>query len=156
MTSSASDKTLLIGLDGATFAVLDPLTRDGTMPFLASFIATGTRATLESTPHALTPPAWTTLVTGRTPGHHGVFDFVQVDRDGDPPGYSLITSADNHCETVWAIADRHGRRVTTLNFPCMFPPPALNGFVVPGFVPRSYLPRAVHPRGLYARLKQHP
>jgi predicted AlkP superfamily phosphohydrolase/phosphomutase len=38
----------------------------------------------------------------------------------------------------------------------MFPPPAIDGFVVPGFVPWRYLPRAVHPRDLYPRLKQLP
>ena len=86
-------------------------------------------------------------MTGRNPGNHGVFDFVRVERQGDHPGYSLATSADNHCETIWSIASRQGCRVTTLNFPCMFPPPEIHGFVVPGFVPWSYLPRAVHPRG---------
>jgi predicted AlkP superfamily phosphohydrolase/phosphomutase len=151
-----SHRVVLIGLDGATFSVLDPLMQDGVMPFLKELTTNGVRGVLYSTPHPLTPPAWTTLMTGRTPGNHGVFDFVRVERQGDHPGYSLATAADNQCETIWSIASRQGYRVTTLNFPCMFPPPEIHGFVVPGFVPRSYLSRAVHPRDLYRRLKAQP
>jgi len=36
-----SMKTLLIGLDGATFDVLDPLMEQGVMPFLKTFLAEG-------------------------------------------------------------------------------------------------------------------
>ena len=36
--------TLLIGLDGATFTILDPLMGDGTMPFLSEFTAHGGNA----------------------------------------------------------------------------------------------------------------
>jgi predicted AlkP superfamily phosphohydrolase/phosphomutase len=149
-------QVVLIGLDGATFSVLDPLMRDGVMPFLRDWLAGGVRSVLRSTSHPLTPPAWTTLMTGRNPGNHGVFDFVRVDMRSAQPSYALGTSADVRVETLWAMASRHGRRVTSLNFPSMFPPPAIHGFVVPGFVPWRYLPRAVHPRDLYPRLRNLP
>lgn len=156
MSEARARRVVLIGLDGATFAILDPLMRTGVMPFLKEFVAHGVRGVLHSTSHPLTPIAWTTLMTGRLPGNHGVFDFVRVDRRGDHPDYVLGTSADVRVETIWSIASRHGCRVTTLNFPCMFPAPSINGFVVPGFVPWTYLSRAVHPRELYPRLKALP
>ena len=96
------------------------------------------------------------MVTGRSPGNHGVYDFVRVERGGEHPSYTLTTAADVQCETIWSIASRHGCRVTSLNFPGMFPPPAIDGFVVPGFVPWNYLPRAVRPRDLYQRLTAQP
>lgn len=153
---SHPERVLLIGLDGATFSVLDPLIEDGTMPFLRDFLATGAHGPMISTPHCLTPAAWTTVMTGRSPGEHGVYDFVAVDRGGDHPTYTLTTATDCACETIWAIAHRHGRRVTVLNFPGTFPAPDIDGFVVPGFVPWNYLPRAVRPRDLYARLREQP
>jgi predicted AlkP superfamily phosphohydrolase/phosphomutase len=149
-------QVVLIGLDGATFSVLDPLMREGVMPFLRDWSAGGVRGVLRSTSHPLTPPAWTTLMTGRNPGNHGVFDFVRVDMRSAQPSYSLGTSADVRVETLWSMASRHGCRVASLNFPSMFPAPRINGFVVPGFVPWRYLPRAVHPRELYARLARLP
>src|SRR5215472_1873960 len=149
-------EVVLIGLDGATFTILDAMMRDGVMPFMRDWSATGVRAVLGSTAHPLTPIAWTTLMTGRHPGNHGVFDFVRVVAQEPQPSYVLGTSADVRVETLWAIASRHSLRVSCLNFPCMFPPPAINGFVVPGFVPWRYLSRAVYPRDLYRRLKSLP
>ena len=60
--------TLLIGLDGATFSVLDPYVERGVMPFLGSLTERGTRAGLRSIMPPLTPPAWTSMVTGKRPG----------------------------------------------------------------------------------------
>lgn len=148
--------TVLIGLDGATYTILEPLMQDGVMPFLRDFIANGVHGVLNSTTHPLTPPAWTSLMTGQTPGTHGIYDFVTVEWDGDHPGYRLLTSHDIKSETIWSIAGRQECKVTSLNFPCMFPPPEINGFLMPGFVPWQYLPRAVHPKGLYKRLKEQP
>ena len=50
-------RVLLIGLDGATFRVLDPLMRDGEMPFLRGLVESGARSELRSVIPALTPPA---------------------------------------------------------------------------------------------------
>lgn len=154
--STPDTRVLLLGLDGATFSILDPLIEQGVMPFLRSFMEGGARGILESTPHPLTPPAWTSMTTGRSPGNHGIFDFVRVEQRPDRPVYTLATSADIRCETLWSLASRQGRRVTALNFPVMFPAPQVDGFVVPGYVPWSYLSRAVHPRELYPRLRALP
>ena len=148
--------TVLVGWDGATFSVLEPFMRDGTMPFLARFAGGGVRGVLRSTIHPLTPAAWTSLMTGMSPGEHGVFDFVKADRRPDRCTYVLGTSGDVCAETVWSISGRARRRVICLNFPSMFPPPDIPGFVVPGFVPWRYLPRAVQPSSLFSRIKALP
>lgn len=149
-------QTVLIGLDGATFTLLDRLMSEGHMPSLRRFVETGVRADLLSTPNPFTPPAWTTLATGRGPGHHGIFDFVRVTVDGGRPQYIIATSQDVRCETIWSMASRQGRRVASLNFPLMFPVQPVDGYVVPGFVPWRHLRRNVHPPELYARLEALP
>jgi predicted AlkP superfamily phosphohydrolase/phosphomutase len=149
-------RTVLIGLDGATFTVLDPLMRDGTMPFLAGLADDGVRAELLSTPNPLTPPAWTTLMTGRTPGNHGIFDFVRITPTAGAPQFAIATSRDVRCETVWSMASRQGRTVTALNFPLMFPPRPVAGYVIPGFLPWRHLRRYVHPASLYDALQTLP
>jgi predicted AlkP superfamily phosphohydrolase/phosphomutase len=73
-------RALLIGLDGATFDVLDRLVAEGTMPFLGTLMSSGSSARLRTVVPPLTPPAWTSLVTGVPPGRHGIFDFVRVTR----------------------------------------------------------------------------
>jgi predicted AlkP superfamily phosphohydrolase/phosphomutase len=149
-------KALLIGLDGATFTILDPLMARGVMPFLRDFVARGVRAPLRSIIPALTPPAWTSLMTGKRPGGHGVFDFFQKEQ---PDGHHLrfATSQDVGAETIWSLATRHGKRVTALNFPLMFPPPAVNGCVVPGgWMPWRQLRLGCYPPGLFDRLRALP
>lgn len=149
------ERVLLIGLDGATFRVLDPFMRDGVMPFLARFAAEGVRAELRTIVPALTPPAWTSLMTGRSPGAHGIFDFFRME-SRDTRHIRFTTSHDVASETIWAAASREGRRVTTLNFPLMFPPPRIDGHVVPGWVPWRQLRLACHPEGLFDRLRALP
>ncbi len=149
-------RTVLIGLDGATFTVLDQLCEEGVMPFLRDFMGKGVRAKLRSTPNCFTPPAWTTLMTGCQPGRHGIFDFVRVLPGDGPPQYTIATSRDVHCETIWSMASRQDCRVVSLNFPLMFPPRPVNGFVVPGFVPPRHLRRFVYPRTLYDELRALP
>ncbi len=151
-------RTMLIGLDGATFTVLEPLLR-GTedegvvMPYLASLIDNGFSARLRSTNHPLTPPAWTSIVTGRTPGHHGIYDFVRFEDMGDDLFFTLYDARDIRVETLWQIASRQGKSVVSLNFPMMAPPPPINGSLVPGFVSWKHLRRNMHPATLFDRIK---
>lgn len=154
-------KTLFIGMDGATFTVLDQLTTaaDGApvMPFLGGLFKRGTRSKLRSTPNPLTPPAWVSLMTGRSPGHHGVFDFIRAEERGEDVFFTLYDSRDCRVETIWSIASRQGKKVAALNFPFTAPPPKdLNGFMVPGFVPWRHLRRNTTPSDLYDRLKAIP
>jgi predicted AlkP superfamily phosphohydrolase/phosphomutase len=150
-----SIKTLLIGLDGATFTILDPLLEQGQMPFLKSFLAEGVRAGLRTIVPPLTPPAWTSLMTGRTPGQHGVFDFFRLESDGSRY-IRFFNSNDVQCDTIWSLASNQGLRVTALNFPAMFPAPKISGHVIPGWVPWRQLRLACWPEGLLDRLKTIP
>ena len=75
-------RTLILGLDGATFDVIDPLVEAGDLPNLAALIERGARGTLRSTTHPLTPLAWTTMATGVNAGRHGIWDFSERDETG--------------------------------------------------------------------------
>jgi predicted AlkP superfamily phosphohydrolase/phosphomutase len=147
--------TLLIGLDGATFTILDGLMRDGIMPFLRDFARSGVRADLRTVIPALTPPAWTSLMTGRSPGQHGIFDFFRKDSPRSPR-IRLLSSRDVNCETVWSMANRAGKRATVLNFPSTFPPPPIDGYLISGWMPWRQLRLGCNPPALYDRLRALP
>ena len=149
-------RTILIGLDGATFTVLDALMQEGVMPFLAGFTNSGVRAPLRSIIPALTPPAWTSLVTGRSPGQHGIFDFF---RKESPHSHTirLATARDLTAnDSIWTVANQYGSRVIALNFPVMFPAPPIDGYIVPGWMPWRQLRLGCRPADLYDRLKALP
>lgn len=148
--------TLLIGVDGATFSVLDPYVERGIMPFVGDLLEGGARAPLRSVMPPLTPPAWTSLVTGKRPGEHGVFDFFQKEQ-ADSIHFQFASSQDVRSPTIWSIASEHDRRVISLNFPLMFPPPPVEGCVVPGgMMPWRQLRLGCHPPGLFDRLRTLP
>ena len=149
-------RTLLLGLDGATFTVLDPLMERGLMPFLAGLVDRGVRAPLRSIVPPLTPPAWTSVMTGKRPGQHGVFDFFQKESP-ESEYYHFASSQDVRSETIWSIASTHGKRVVSLNFPLMFPPPPVAGYIVPGgWMPWRQLRLGCYPPGLFDQLKTLP
>ena len=65
----------VIGLDAATFDVIDPLVIAGELPNLERILQTGAPGSLRSTTPPLTPLAWTTMVTGVNAADHGIWDF---------------------------------------------------------------------------------
>lgn len=122
---------LLLGLDGATLDVVRPLARAGRLPNLARWMEAGFARPLASTTPPMSFPAWSTLATGLGPGEHGLFDFTQK-IDG---AYRLrfVNASDRHGETIFERVSRCGGRVLSLGMPATFPPPRVNGLVVPGF-----------------------
>lgn len=150
------NRTVLIGLDGATFSVLDSLMEDGHMPFLKDFVNRGFRARLLSTPNPLTPPAWTSMITGRSPGNHGIYDFIRSEERDGTIYFTLYNSSDILCQSIWSIASKHGRRVIHLNFPMMAPPQPINGLVIPSMVQWRHLKRNIYPRRLFETLESIP
>lgn len=154
-------RTLFIGLDGATFTVLDDLVSDRpgrgvVMPFMKHLLEKGTHSRLKSTPNPLTPPAWTTIMTGRNPGGHGIHDFMSIEDKGGYLFYKLADASQIRCETLWSIASRQHKRVAALNFVVTAPPRPINGTLIPGFLPWKHLKRNILPTDLYDRLKALP
>jgi len=146
-------KTVLFGLDGATFTILDDLVARGVMPNLARIYEQGVRAELQSSPLPLTPQAWTTMSTGRSPGHHGIADWAQF-RWGERGNFGHINdSRDNHAETLWRYVSRQGRRATVLNYYGTAPAQEISGHSIPGFTSGRHLRRSSYPSDLFARLE---
>jgi predicted AlkP superfamily phosphohydrolase/phosphomutase len=122
---------LVLGLDGATFDVLDPLLAAGRLPHLARLLGAGARAALESTVPPVSFPAWSSFATGLDPGAHGLFDFTQK-----LPGRYRIrftNATDRTGTTLFGHASAGGRRVLALGMPATFPPELVDGLLVAGF-----------------------
>ncbi len=122
---------LLIGLDGATWTLLDPLISAGKLPGLSQLVNTGARGVLKSTIPPVTASAWSSLYTGRSPGRHGVFDFRR--RMGpETTKRSWITSTGIGGMKFWEIAAAQGKTAGLVNLPLTFPPSPVNGYVIAG------------------------
>ncbi len=120
---------VLVGIDGGSWSVLDQIVRDGYMPNLEHMIYSGVRGVLRSIVPPVTGGAWLSLATGLSPGKTGVVDFFK--RVGDFQ-LGLVSSADYEGRSFWDYASYEGLRVGVLNYPLLYPPYPVSGFMVSG------------------------
>ena len=122
-------KLLIIGLDGATFDLIEPWADE--LPHLARLMREGAWGRLRSTVPPATFPAWTSFMTGVDPGQHGVFDFTRR----VPGAYRVefVNATHRRVPTLWRILSDAGLRVGVLGVPATYPPEHLNGFQISGF-----------------------
>lgn len=144
--TAAAGKTIVLGWDGATFDIIRPLIARGRMPHTARLMTQGAFAKLRSTTPAVTPVAWTSMVTGVNPGKHGIFDGHQLD-----PATGQIhfaSAAKRRSPALWSLVDAHGGRAAVLNVPVTYPPEPINGFLAPGMFSPPGAPDAISPADL--------
>jgi len=125
-------KLLVIGLDGASFNVLDPLIEKGYLPNLAKLIEGGARADLVTTFPPITAVAWSSFMTGKNPGKHGIFEFVRLDHDSKRE--LAVNASFRQGRAIWDLLSDAGRPVIVHNFPCTYPPHDLNGLMIADFM----------------------
>src|SRR5262245_10226378 len=96
-------KVLIIGLDGAGWNLFGPWADGGRLPALAALRRRGTWGTLRSTVPALTLPAWSSFMTGKNPGAHGVYGFRRLAPDRYD-GAGVANATDLRATTIWDVA----------------------------------------------------
>lgn len=129
-----SKKVLFIGLDGATFDVLNPLIDRGLMPRLKQFIEQGVHGPLETTIPPITPTAWVSWMTGKNPGKHGVFEFLLRRKgSGELPDIP-VSSRSRDGLPFWDVLGQMGKRAIVTNVPCTYPPGLVNGVMISDFL----------------------
>ncbi|WP_222912789.1 alkaline phosphatase family protein [Natrinema sp. SYSU A 869] len=123
--------TILVGLDGLDWDEIDNWINDSSLQTLSSLVDSGESSDLKSTHPPWTPCAWPSLLSGRNPGKHGVFDFFT--RDGNEK--RLIERSDVDSPYLFEAADPHDLTSVVINYPVTHPVPEMeNGAVVPGYL----------------------
>ena len=146
-------KAVVIGLDSATWNLIRPWMAEGSLPNLARLMKTGVSGTLQSVLPPITPPAWTSFMTGKNPGKHGIFHFVETEHGGYAMNYANATS--RRSPTLWKLLNDAGYTVGTMNIPFTYPPEKLNGFQISGMDTPSEKSPFIHPPELHEELLKH-
>jgi len=144
-----TEKVLIIGWDGATWAYIDPLLAQGALPHLAALLDRGVRATLRSTVPPYTNVAWPSLVTGLSPARTGVFDAAKP----RPHSYTFVPTnlTGYRGVPIWRWVNRFGLRAGVLNVPMTYPAVPLEGYMVTGFDSPRASPHVAYPPDLLQR-----
>ena len=123
----AAPRVLLIGVDGADMGIVDRLIGEGRLPTFARLKKEGSFGRLRSIEPLLSPIVWTTIATGRKPEDHGIFDFIEIGKDGQP---TPITSVRRRVPALWNIAGEFGRTSGFVGWYASFPAEKVSGFEV--------------------------
>lgn len=145
-------KLLVIGLDGASFNLLDTLIEKGYMPALAKLIDGGSRADLETTFPPITAVAWSSFMTGKNPGKHGIFEFVT--RDHNAKRELAVNASFRQGRAIWDLLSDAGKRVIVHNFPCTYPPHEVNGLMIADFMTPRGRRDFTRPRSLLSEIEE--
>ena len=121
-------RVLVIGLDGATWDVLNPLMREGKLPHLKKLLDKSAKGVLMSSIPPVTAAAWTCFSTGKNPGKHGLVDFVYFPDHGYR--VTIANSTTRDAATIWNLLSDRDMRVGVVSVPMTYPPEKVNGVMV--------------------------
>ncbi len=147
-------KVFVLGLDGCTWDLLEPLICQGHMPNLARLRGQGSSSSLRSVFPPLSPVAWTGVMTGKNSGKHGIFEFLE--HAHDPLHGRVNSSRAIQAKLLWEIAAEHGKLTVAGGVPMSYPPRPVHfpGFFLGDFLSPTGAPDFASDPALLAELEQ--
>jgi predicted AlkP superfamily phosphohydrolase/phosphomutase len=123
-------RTFVVGLDGASWKLLEPWLAAGELPNLAALRSGGVWAESRSCLPPVTFPNWKCYSSGKDPGGFGVYWFERVDLESER--IETADSRDFHTAELWDYLNDAGYSTGVVNMPTMYPPRELDGPLVCG------------------------
>jgi predicted AlkP superfamily phosphohydrolase/phosphomutase len=144
-------RVFVLGVDGTPFSLINDLVSMGELPVISKVLEEGTFREIHSVIPPISSVAWASYMTGKNPGKHNIYGFV----DRNPASLQLFLPNSTHMqsETLWEILSNNGKKVVVLNVPLTYPPRKVNGILVAGFDAPS-VEKATFPREFAERLKR--
>jgi predicted AlkP superfamily phosphohydrolase/phosphomutase len=141
-------KAAIIGLDGVPIHLLEDLAQRGVMPHMKELIEQGCLMKMRSSLPANSAASWSSMITGTTPGTHGVYGFT----DFIPGTYTVSYHSSHKLKAPPFWRTEPEKRVLVINLPAAYPAQPLKGAMITGFV-SPQLEKAVYPSDLFPRLR---
>ena len=120
-----ANKVMVIGWDGADFRLIEPWIEAGYMPNLKKLMNSSQHGNLKSIYPPVTPIAWSTIVTGKNPGKHGLNGFFAF----APNSYDFypVSAVNRQGKDIWELISDSGRKVAVVGVPLTYPVREVNG-----------------------------
>lgn len=142
-------RVIIIGLDGVPYHLIENLSNSGIMPETRKLVENGILSQMESSIPEVSSVAWSSMITGKNPGEHGIFGYTDI-----PQGtyrLSFPNFNDLKVPPFWQIDTK--RKSIIINVPSTFPVRPLNGIHISGFVSLD-MERSVYPKSLIPIVKE--
>jgi predicted AlkP superfamily phosphohydrolase/phosphomutase len=145
-------RVMIIGLDCAEPSLVLERWRSE-LPVLDGLISRGLHGRLTSVIPPITVPAWSCMMSSRTPGELGVYGFRNRS-DHSYDGMFIANGAAIKEPRLWDYATRRGKRSIVLGVPGTYPPRPLNGVMVTCFLTPSTEVQYTYPPMLRREIEQ--
>lgn len=141
-------KVVVIGLDGVPYSLLHDYMTRGIMPEFSKLCKSGKLLLMKSTLPEISSVAWSSFITSKNPGQHGIFGFMEIDKQSYEYQFPNFNSLKE--QTVW---ERDDIKTIAFNIPQTYPARAINGVMVSGFVAID-LKKATYPERIFNHLNR--
>ncbi|MBN1295720.1 alkaline phosphatase family protein [bacterium] len=140
----------ILGLDGATWDIIDPLIQRGELPGFKALKEQGSWGLLDTYVPTESVSIWTSIATGVSPTRHGIQSFTR--RIPGTDRYVPIPGTDRQVPALWNIASDAERSVVVVKWFATWPAEKVNGAMLsPRLEPEDAEPRT-WPPDLFAEI----
>ena len=124
------NKLIVIGLDGASFELIQPWIDNNELPNLKRIQKKGCYADMEVCLPPVTSPNWKCYSTGKNPGKIGAFWWENINIENRRVYHPRKYYAKQ--KEIWEYLGADGKRVLVMNMPTTYPPKEVNGILISG------------------------
>ncbi len=174
LAAGVSRSVIVLGIDAATWRVIDPLIEDGRLPNFERLKREGSWGGVKPFKPTNSPEIWTSIVTGEPPHRHGIlghvtFRFRGMEGEMCFPHYTgmnfglgalmerfglvernPVPSTMRRAPALWDIATAYGLRSSVIDWFATFPPESISGVVVSDLFDTAHRRHASDSRDLMA------
>lgn len=161
-TKPTNLKVLVIGIDGATLDIIEPMVKAGRLGQFKHLMDTGTYAKLRSQKPMLSPALWTTIATGHNRNRHNITHFLTRSSYGSQTP-ELISTLDRKTVALWNIVSCFGKKAGVIGWWVTWPAESVPSYIVSDRVAHSRWKtwtrgskntHLTFPPGLFEQIKQ--
>jgi predicted AlkP superfamily phosphohydrolase/phosphomutase len=149
MEKVSKKRTVIIGIDGVPFRLMDELSKNNTMPNFAKLRKHGVFRKMASSIPEISSVSWTSIITGKNPAEHGIFGFTDLEAGT----YNITFPNFTHLKAKTYWQRDSSKRYVIINVPSTYPAQELNGLLVSGFVSPDF-EKSIYPKSLIPKLRE--
>ncbi len=142
-------RNIILGIDGIPFELMDSLSDKGVMPNFKELKSNFYFKEMKSSIPHISSVSWSSIITGKNPGEHGIFGFSELIEGTYSLSYPNFNAL--KCKPFWH--QQNENKHVIINVPATYPAKILNGVHIAGFVALD-LEKAVYPKTCIPSLKQ--
>lgn len=155
MSMASTVRVIVVGLDGATWDLLKPWAESGKLPTIKWLMENGVWGDLETVIPPLSAPAWTSFITGKNPGNHGIYNFVLKKENSYDIIFVNSIIQRKLSRRLWDYLAFKNFKSIIINLMPSYPPENINGILISDILTTPAGKNFIYPNHLMSELKSN-